>query len=125
MSKMKQSHSNTNIHEYNLIFTCILVVVVKFFQPSLLSLTTNKAPSSVIVIAGFNAACCAVPDNNPTADVSISDSIGPHNQIPIAGIAKYIIFFTSGASNPIEDDVVVVILDDDDKEEDVLYSLFS
>jgi hypothetical protein len=61
-------------------------------------LTTSNAPSSVIVIAGFNAACCDVPDNIPTALVSMRESKGPQSHIPIAGIAKRIMFFTVGAS---------------------------
>ena len=88
----------------------LLLVIISIFA---VVLTTNKAPSSVTVIAGFNAACCAVPDSNPTADVSINDNTGPHNQIPIAGIAKYIIFFTLGASNRLGEGVIV--LDEENK----------
>ena len=50
-------------------------------------------------MAGFNAACCAVPESNPTADVSINERRGPHNQIPMAGIANDMIVLTFGASN--------------------------
>ena len=49
-----------------------------------------------------NAACCAVPESKPTADVSINESRGPHNQIPMAGIAKLIIFLMVGTFKLIE-----------------------
>ena len=67
--------------------------------------TTSNAPSSVIVMAGFNAACCAVPDNSPTALVSISDKIGPQSQIPTHPNANLMIVLTEGASKPADDDV--------------------
>jgi hypothetical protein len=60
---------------------------------------TSKDPSSVIVMAGFRAANWEVPDNSPTALVSIKDSSGPKSQMPMAGMANWIIFRTVGALN--------------------------
>ena len=67
--------------------------------------TTSIAPSPVIVTAGFNAACCAVPDKSPTALVSISDKIGPQSHIPTHPNANLMIVLMEGASKPADDDV--------------------
>ena len=58
-------------------------------------------------MAGFNAACCAVPDNSPTALVSISYIIGPQCHIPTHPNANLMIVLTEGASKstPADDDV--------------------
>ena len=72
----------------------------------------QRAVYSVTVTAGFKAACCAVPDRRPTAEVSMRLSNGPHNQTPIAGIANLKIFPTEGASSISLKLVPVVLVDD-------------
>ena len=71
----------------------------------------QRAVYSVTVTAGFNAACCPVPDRRPTAEVSMRLNNGPHNQTPIAGIANLKIFPTEGASSISSKLVVVVVVE--------------
>mmetsp|Transcript_16852 Transcript_16852/g.25729 ORF Transcript_16852/g.25729 Transcript_16852/m.25729 type:complete len:230 (-) Transcript_16852:103-792(-) len=60
----------------------------------------SRAVYSVTATAGFRAACCAVPEHRPTAQVSMSERRGLHSHTPTAGTANFKILRTSGAATP-------------------------
>mmetsp|Transcript_14171 Transcript_14171/g.21630 ORF Transcript_14171/g.21630 Transcript_14171/m.21630 type:complete len:221 (+) Transcript_14171:1749-2411(+) len=72
-------------------------LAIKFVVAVYINATT-RAPLSVTLTAGLKAACCAVPDSKPTAEVSIMDKRGLQSHTPIAGMANWMILEIEGAS---------------------------